>query len=106
MWSLGIISYLLLVGCLPFNVNSSDDEISSCISQGNISFPVGLWKDVSDNAKLFTYELLRRDPLKRMTVKKAIEHDWIRSFNVFPSEKEENFMKTVKKRSIFSEFVI
>ena len=100
LWSLGIMTYLMLIGCLPFNVNSKEKEIINQILNEPTPFPSSQWKKVSSLGKSFTMSLLNKDPAKRLTVKEALEHEWL-------SSKEQNkssVMSHLRSKSLFAEY--
>ena len=53
MWSIGVITYLLLVGCLPFDHETSEREIAKQTIHAPTPFPSSLWKKISSEAKAF-----------------------------------------------------
>ena len=53
MWSIGIITYLLLCGCLPFDDENSEKEIARQTISDPTPFPNSMWKDISKEAKQF-----------------------------------------------------
>jgi len=52
-WSIGIMAYLLLCGCLPFDDEKSEREIARQTIHDATPFPSSLWKKISSEAKLF-----------------------------------------------------
>lgn len=61
MWSLGIITYILLCGNAPFK-GKTDSELFEKIKNGEINYDVSDWKHISKNAKDFVSKLLVTDP--------------------------------------------
>jgi calcium/calmodulin-dependent protein kinase I len=53
MWSIGIISYLLLCGFLPFDHETSEREIARRTVYNPTPYPSSIWKNISPEAKLF-----------------------------------------------------
>jgi len=80
LWSIGITTYLLLAGTLPFDDQNSEKEIA----RQTIHDPVhwgSIWKKLSPEAKNFVGSLLQKDPNKRMEIRQTLEHPWIQKFN-------------------------
>lgn len=64
VWSLGVISYILLCGYPPF-YGDSDAQIFESVRIGKFDFPSPEWDDISESAKAFVLEMLQKDPNKR-----------------------------------------
>jgi len=77
IWSLGVITYILLCGYPPF-YGDSDNQIFDQVKAGQFDFPSPEWDTISDNAKDFVCCLLKLDPSKRLTAAQALNHRWIR----------------------------
>ncbi|KAL7460717.1 hypothetical protein ACHAXS_001164, partial [Conticribra weissflogii] len=73
VWSVGIVTYILLAGYPPFNGNT-DPEIFAAIKRGHFQFP---GQGFSEEAKDFIGCLLRRDPRKRFSAEEALKHPWL-----------------------------
>jgi len=76
MWSIGVLAYILLSGCPPFN-GDTDAQIFNQVKSGFFSFDSPQWDDVSCVAKDFICCLLRMDPSERLTASEALAHPWI-----------------------------
>ena len=77
VWALGVIVYVLLCGCLPFQddgkVISSKEEAEEIFK---LRFPP--WaKSLSDSAKDLLRHLLQVDDTKRYTAEQALRHPWV-----------------------------
>ena len=81
LWSLGITTYLMLCGSLPFDHPSDDKEIAKQTVNDPLPFKGSVWRSVSNEAIDFVNRLLVKDPSKRMTVKDALEHEWIKKYH-------------------------
>jgi len=76
MWSIGVITYILLCGFPPF-YNEKLQLLFEQIMKADYDFPEDYWCDVSKEAKDFIRKLLVVDPKKRMTGKEALKHPWL-----------------------------
>ena len=52
-WSIGIIAYLLVCGCLPFDHETSEREIARQTVHEPTPFPASLWKKLSTESRAF-----------------------------------------------------
>ncbi|XP_046823070.1 obscurin isoform X4 [Vespa crabro] len=75
MWSVGIITYILLSGISPFR-GVNDRETLTKIRQGAWDFD-DRWKNISNEAKDFIRSLLVYNVDKRMNIKAALKHPWL-----------------------------
>jgi calcium/calmodulin-dependent protein kinase I len=78
LWSVGIITYILLCGFPPFfddgkNLGALFEQIMS----GTFDYPEQYWGAISAEAKDFINKLLVVDPKARMTAAQAEAHPWI-----------------------------
>ncbi|XP_023937955.2 titin homolog [Bicyclus anynana] len=76
MWSLGVVTYMLLSGVMPFS-GDSWPERSANITKANYNYHESAFKDISDLAKNFVDHLLILQPERRMTAGDALNHRWI-----------------------------
>jgi len=76
MWSIGVITYILLCGFPPF-YNENLPELFEQILKAEYDFPEEYWKDISEGGKDFIRKLLVVDPSKRLTSKQALNHSWL-----------------------------
>ncbi len=76
-WALGVIVFVLLCGCLPFDDDSQtvpSDELVR--SKFVLRFP--RWaKNLSPSAKDLLAHLLEVDPNKRYSAEQAYKHPWV-----------------------------
>ncbi|CAO3593436.1 unnamed protein product [Absidia cylindrospora] len=76
MWSIGVITFILLVGYTPF-YGADQAELFACIIKGDYTFDEDYWSEISDSAKDFIDGLLAYKPEQRLTADQALEHPWI-----------------------------
>ncbi|XP_037503799.1 obscurin isoform X1 [Rhipicephalus sanguineus] len=77
MWSVGVISYILLSGISPF-LGQNDRETLKNVQNGKINFLHDGFAKVSDEARDFISKLLVFEPSERMDVRTALEHPWLK----------------------------
>ncbi|KAK6492304.1 serine/threonine-protein kinase H1-like [Huso huso] len=76
MWALGVITYILLSGSMPFE-DENRTRLYRMILKGKYSFVGDPWPSVSNLAKDYINRLLTVDPSERMTATQALKHPWI-----------------------------
>lgn len=76
LWSIGVITYIILSGMPPFNGNT-DQEIMKKVKIGKFSFSDPCWSSLSDSCKDFITQLFTYDIEKRPTAEEALSHPWI-----------------------------
>lgn len=76
MWSLGVITYILLCGYPPF-YDENQSRLFRLIKKAKYKFDPEFWSDVSDSAKDLIRGLLVVDPSVRFTVDDVLNHPWI-----------------------------
>ena len=76
MWSLGVITYILLGGYPPF-IEQNQRELFKKIKKGQYEFHVEYWGDVSTDAKDLISSLLTTDPRRRLSAVEALNNPWI-----------------------------
>jgi len=79
MWSIGVISYILLCGFPPF-FGDSQKELFESIMGAKFDFPDPEWTHVSSDAKKFIKKILVVDPKERYTAEQALEDPWIKKY--------------------------
>lgn len=78
MWSIGVITYILLGGYPPF-YDENQSSLYSKIRNAKYEFHPDYWGNVSHEAKDLIRGLLTLDPNKRLTAEKAMYHPWLRA---------------------------
>jgi serine/threonine protein kinase len=75
-WSLGVITYCLLCGYPPFH-GENEFQTMDNVRAGWFEFPPEEWDLISPAATSFIRQLLRVDPMLRMSADEALEHEWL-----------------------------
>lgn len=92
IWSLGVITYIMLSGRPPFvgscgedcgwdfgeACRTCQDTLFASIKRGEYSFPEEQWAHVSNEAKDLISHLLVRDRMARYSARDIMEHPWIK----------------------------
>ncbi|XP_026774689.3 death-associated protein kinase 2 isoform X1 [Pangasianodon hypophthalmus] len=78
MWSIGVITYILLSGASPF-LGESKQETLANISAVSYEFDEEFFSSTSELAKSFIRQLLTQDTRKRLTIEGALNHPWIKN---------------------------
>ncbi|XP_042571490.1 death-associated protein kinase 2-like isoform X2 [Cyprinus carpio] len=80
MWSIGVITYILLSGASPF-LGDSNQETLANISAVDFEFAEEFFGSTSELAKSFIRQLLVKDTRKRLKIQDALNHPWIKPVN-------------------------
>lgn len=88
IWSIGVITYVLLCGFPPF-YGETQKELFENIMSGNYDFPSPEWDNVSEDAKSFIKKLLVVSPDKRLAAPQALADSWIKNHTVQKKEKSD-----------------
>ncbi|XP_045156397.2 death-associated protein kinase 1-like isoform X1 [Mercenaria mercenaria] len=87
MWSIGVITYVLLSGLSPF-LGDNQQETYHNITSINFEFDEEYFNGTSDLAKDFIQKLLVKDTRKRATIHQCLNHPWIK-----PVEKRDKVLR-------------
>ncbi|KAM4578285.1 death-associated protein kinase 1 [Fundulus diaphanus] len=77
MWSIGVITYILLSGASPFLGDNKQETLAN-VSAVDYTFDEEYFSNTSALAKDFIKRLLIKDPKKRMTIQDTLQHPWIK----------------------------
>ncbi|XP_061875965.1 death-associated protein kinase 2-like [Colius striatus] len=77
MWSIGVITYILLSGLSPFQGDTDAETLSNVVA-GAYEFEERCFSQTSDMAKDFIRQLLLKEPGQRMTAAECLVHPWIK----------------------------
>jgi len=86
MWSIGVITYILLCGFPPF-YGDTVPEIFEQIMEANFDYPEEYWGSITKEAKDFINKLLVVDAEKRLSATDALRHPWLASAAVHSTAK-------------------
>ncbi|KAF9679549.1 hypothetical protein SADUNF_Sadunf06G0026400 [Salix dunnii] len=76
MWSIGVITYILLCGSRPFWART-ESGIFRAVLKTDPSFDEAPWPSLSPEAIDFLKRLLNKDYRKRLTAAQALSHPWL-----------------------------
>ncbi|KAG8576380.1 hypothetical protein GDO81_009839 [Engystomops pustulosus] len=97
MWSIGVITYILLSGASPF-LGENKQETLSNISAVNYEFDEEFFSHTSDLAKDFIRKLLVKDTRKRLTIQEALSHPWITTLQSKEEKKIHDTKRTAMRK--------
>ena len=86
VWAIGVITYLLLTGYLPFDDEQEDKEVIRKTLFESIPFYNDSWKNISSKAKEFVKKILKKDKEERITIEGILSDPW---FENYVEEEEE-----------------
>lgn len=75
LWSLGVITFILLSGYMPFSGSQKKQTADIIAARPNLK--QDKWDYVSAPAQDFTFRLLEKSPDNRLTAMQALDHEWI-----------------------------
>lgn len=76
MWSVGVLTYILLSGLSPFG-GSNDDETLEHVRNCDWNIDDQAFDGISEEAKDFIKNLLIMNPQSRLNVHSALNHPWL-----------------------------
>mmetsp|Transcript_20689 Transcript_20689/g.34816 ORF Transcript_20689/g.34816 Transcript_20689/m.34816 type:complete len:388 (+) Transcript_20689:161-1324(+) len=76
MWSIGVITYILLGGYPPFH-DDNQKALFKKIKNAEYEFHEEYWSEVSEEAKDLIRHLLKINPVERYTAEEALNHPWM-----------------------------
>ena len=105
LWSLGVMTYLMVSGKLPFNAED-ENEIARQVVYDEPNYTRNpIWKTISPECLDFIKKLLDKDQNKRMTIKGVLEHKWIKMYDeTKSSEKRKSVGGGEKDFELYSSF--
>ncbi|KPA84187.1 putative protein kinase [Leptomonas pyrrhocoris] len=94
IWSMGVITYILLSGKMPFH-GRSFKETFECIVNNRCSFNGEAWSNVSLDARKFVDACLTQDPDARPSAQALLAHPWVAESQ--SNEHLEGSLESLKK---------
>ncbi|XP_049823657.1 MAP kinase-interacting serine/threonine-protein kinase 1-like isoform X2 [Aethina tumida] len=93
LWSLGVITYILLCGYPPFygkcgndcgwergdNCRACQNLLFQSIQEGDYEFPEQEWAHISEDAKDLISSLLVKRASQRISAEKVLQHPWLKN---------------------------
>ncbi|KAI9914337.1 hypothetical protein PsorP6_006888 [Peronosclerospora sorghi] len=76
IWSIGVITYILLCGYPPFH-HENRSALFRLIKAGQYEFDSPYWDDVSAEAKDIISKMLVLTPAERWSARQLLDHPWI-----------------------------
>jgi len=76
MWSMGVLLYVILSGCSPFNADE-EEALLKLVAEAKYEFYEKEWSHVSPEAKDLIERLLVVDPAKRYSMEETLNHPWL-----------------------------
>lgn len=78
LWSIGVITYMLLSGSLPFNSpENSNNEIAQLIVNEKVKFELPEFATVSGEAIQIISKLMTKRPAQRLTIDGLLSSKWL-----------------------------
>ncbi|XP_048579537.1 calcium-dependent protein kinase 21 isoform X2 [Nematostella vectensis] len=78
MWSLGVVTYVLLSGLMPFSGDNDHDTLVK-VAKAEWDFDDECFDEVSEDAKDFIEGLLVKDPTERFTIAECLTLPWLKA---------------------------
>ncbi|XP_054029475.1 myosin light chain kinase 2, skeletal/cardiac muscle [Dryobates pubescens] len=101
MWSLGVITYMLLSGLSPF-LGDNDTETLNNVLAANWYFDEETFESVSDEAKDFVSNLIIKEKSARMSAAQCLEHPWLNNL----AEKAKRCNRRLKSQVLLKKYVM
>ncbi|NXS80430.1 MYLK2 kinase, partial [Erpornis zantholeuca] len=101
MWSMGVITYMLLSGLSPF-LGDDDTETLNNVLAANWYFDEETFETVSDEAKDFVSNLIIKDKSARMSADQCLQHPWLNNL----AEKAKRSNRRLKSQVLLKKYVM
>ncbi|XP_048178259.1 myosin light chain kinase 2, skeletal/cardiac muscle isoform X1 [Corvus hawaiiensis] len=101
MWSMGVITYMLLSGLSPF-LGDDDTETLNNVLAANWYFDEETFESISDEAKDFVSNLIIKDKSARMSANQCLQHPWLNNL----AEKAKRCNRRLKSQVLLKKYVM
>ncbi|NWU58490.1 MYLK2 kinase, partial [Dromas ardeola] len=101
MWSMGVITYMLLSGLSPF-LGDNDTETLNNVLAANWYFDEETFESVSDEAKDFVSNLIIKEKSARMSAGQCLQHPWLNNL----AEKAKRCNRRLKSQVLLKKYVM
>ncbi|XP_033911554.3 myosin light chain kinase, smooth muscle isoform X2 [Acipenser ruthenus] len=97
MWSIGVICYILLSGESPFQ-GSNDSETLALVTAAQWEFEEESFEAITDEAKDFIRNMLKKNMRQRLTCDQALAHPWMETFKTMDPRATKSLSKMKMKK--------
>lgn len=101
MWSMGVITYMLLSGLSPF-LGDNDTETLNNVLAANWYFDEEAFEGISDEAKDFVSNLIIKEKGGRMSAGQCLQHPWLNNL----AEKAKRCNRRLKSQVLLKKYVM
>ncbi|OPJ84994.1 myosin light chain kinase 2, skeletal/cardiac muscle isoform B [Patagioenas fasciata monilis] len=101
MWSMGVITYMLLSGLSPF-LGDNDTETLNNVLAANWYFDEETFESISDEAKDFVSNLIIKEKSGRMSAGQCLQHPWLNNL----AEKAKRCNRRLKSQVLLKKYVM
>ncbi|XP_063003520.1 myosin light chain kinase 2, skeletal/cardiac muscle [Elgaria multicarinata webbii] len=101
MWSMGVITYMLLSGLSPF-LGDNDTETLNNVLAANWYFDEEAFEGISDEAKDFVSNLIIKDKSGRMSALQCLQHPWLNNL----ADKAKQVNRRLKSQVLLRKYVM
>uniref|UniRef100_A0A8D2L5M4 Myosin light chain kinase 2 n=1 Tax=Varanus komodoensis TaxID=61221 RepID=A0A8D2L5M4_VARKO len=101
MWSMGVITYMLLSGLSPF-LGDNDTETLNNVLAASWYFDEEAFEGISDEAKDFVSNLIIKEKSGRMSAAQCLQHPWLNNL----AEKAKRVNRRLKSQVLLRKYVM
>ncbi|KAM6113062.1 myosin light chain kinase 2, skeletal/cardiac muscle [Pterocles gutturalis] len=101
MWSMGVITYMLLSGLSPF-LGDNDTETLNNVLAANWYFDEETFESVSEEAKDFVSNLIIKEKSARLSAGQCLQHPWLNNL----AEKAKRCNRRLKSQVLLKKYVM